>query len=81
MTATPKIKEASTSAKETDTTRSTESFSHNVEKPLKYKEAYDKFSNSFFSTNVRLEAAFIAKRNKMFDAYTQYAKYEVRKHF
>ena len=81
MTATPKIKEASTSAKETDTTSSPESFSHNVEKPLKYKEAYDKFSNSFFSTNVRLEAAFIAKRNKMFDAYTQYAKYEVRKHF
>ena len=70
MTATPKIKEASTTAKETDTTNPSESFSQNVEKPLKYKEAYDKFSDSFFSTNVRLEAAFIEKRKKMFDAYT-----------
>ncbi len=31
---------------------------------LPYKEAYQKFSSSFFATNVRLEAAFLAHRKK-----------------
>ena len=32
--------------------------------PLSYKEAQAKFSQSFFGTNVRLEAAFLMHRKK-----------------
>ena len=47
------------------------------EKPDKKSlhDSYEKFSKSYLSTNVQLNASMLVQRKKMFDQYNTYSKY------